>query len=237
MGLLPGISLGRCIWRIWLNNMMDYGQLKELQELDLEHKLIITKGRILEWCEYWEWLIYVSFSGGKDSTVLLDLVCQVWAESRYIHGNSELQVVFVDTGLEYPEIRKFVDLFIPYLAKKYDIKINLAKLKPKMTFKQVLVKYGYPVISKRQAQYIREIQNVTGKNEATIKLRLTGIRSSGKYSGYSKISKKKWSYLKDAPFKISEKCCSVMKKHPMDDYVKKTGRLPFVGTMAADGAG
>lgn len=68
--------------------------------------------------------MYVSFSGGKDSTVLLDLV-----RSEY----PNVKAVFVDTGLEYPEIRSFV--------KTFD---NVEILKPKKNFKQVIQEYGYP---------------------------------------------------------------------------------------------
>lgn len=193
---------------------MDAKQLKDLQSLPLKYKIMISQERIREWYEHWDGQVYVSFSGGKDSTVLLHVVRQLYPE---------VPAVFCDTHLEYPEVREFA------LSQP-----NVIKLIPKLTFRQVIEKYGYPVISKRQAQYLREIQNPTEKNEATVRLRLTGIRSNGKYSGYSKISKR-WQYLKDAPFAISEQCCDVMKKAPMDKFVKATGRQAFIGTMAADG--
>lgn len=194
---------------------MEAGQLRELQQLPLKYKIMISQERIREWYEYWGGQVYVSFSGGKDSTVLLHLVRELYPD---------VPAVFCDTGLEYPEVRSFA------LSQP-----NVVRIIPKMTFRQVLEKYGYPVVSKRQAQYIREIQNPTDRNAATVRLRLTGIRSSGKFSGYSKISDC-WLYLKDAPFKISERCCDVMKKAPMDTFVKETGRKPIIGTMAADGA-
>ena len=49
----------------------------------------------------------------------------------------DVPAVFIDTGLEYPEIREFVKTFE-----------NVEWLKPKMNFKQVIQKYGYPFISK-----------------------------------------------------------------------------------------
>lgn len=38
----------------------------------------------------------------------------------------------------------------------------------------------------------------------------------------------------DAPFKISEQCCDVMKKRPIKQYEKETGRKPYIGTMACE---
>lgn len=103
--------------------------LHQRQSLPLEAKTKLTKERIREWVdEFGEDGVYVSFSGGKDSTVLLHL-------ARSIYPN--LKAVFIDTGLEYPEIREFV--------KTFD---NVDWIKPKMNFKKVIMDYGYPFISK-----------------------------------------------------------------------------------------
>ena len=60
-----------------------------------------TKRRIQEWIDYYgEDKVYISFSAGKDSTVLIDLVRQV---------NPNIPAVFIDTGLEYPETKEFVN--------------------------------------------------------------------------------------------------------------------------------
>lgn len=75
-----------------------------------------------------------SFSGGKDSTVLLHI-------ARELYPN--IKAVFCDTGLEYPEIRQFV--------KTFD---NVDWLRPKMGFKQVCEKYGFPLISKEVSECV-----------------------------------------------------------------------------------
>lgn len=128
-------------------------ELHLLQALPLEVKIEKTKQRIREWVEYYgEDGVYVSFSGGKDSTVLLHIV-------RSMYPN--IKAVFINTGLEYPEIVKFVKGFE-----------NVDIIRPKMSFKQVVQKYGYPIISKQQAQYIYEYRHT--KSEKLKKIRVRG---------------------------------------------------------------
>src|SRR5574344_2483056 len=79
---------------------MDRYTLKLRQALPLEEKIRLTNSRIKQWVEsFSEDEVYVSFSGGKDSTVLLDLVRKIYPK---------VEAVYVDTGLEYPEIRRFL---------------------------------------------------------------------------------------------------------------------------------
>lgn len=109
--------------------------LWQLQGLPLDLKIRMTKDRIRQWIQtYGEDGVYVSFSGGKDSTVLLDLVRQDWPNVRGC---------FIDTGLEYPEIRDFV--------RQHE---GIDWVKPKMNFKAVIQKYGYPFISKEVAECV-----------------------------------------------------------------------------------
>ena len=78
---------------------MERWQLTQFQGLPLEVKIEKSKLRIREWYENFDGNVHVSFSGGKDSTVLLHLVRSLYPE---VPG------VFSDTGLEFPEIRAFV---------------------------------------------------------------------------------------------------------------------------------
>ena len=183
-------------------------ELKQMQSLPLEIKIIKTQQRIREWYEAWDGDVYVSFSGGKDSTVLLKLVRELYPD---VPG------VFVDTGLEFPEIRSFV--------KKFE---NITWIKPKIPFFEVVEKYGYPVISKEQSQSIHEIRNCKDKSGSNYNKRMYGDKN-GRY----KVSEK-WKFLIDAPFKVSHMCCHYMKKEPAKRYEKETGRVPFLGIMAEE---
>jgi len=187
--------------------------LRQRQSLPLDAKVSMTLWRIREWYDHWEGDVYVSFSGGLDSTVLLDLVWSIYPN---------VPAVFCNTGLEYPEIVQFV--------RTYGERVTW--LRPQMSFAEVLRKYGYPVVSKRVARYIHEVRHSKGET-ATKRLRLTGIRSDGTVSMLSKIPDK-WQFLCYADFDTSDRCCMVMKKRPFDDYFKQTGRRPYLGTRAAE---
>ena len=176
--------------------------------ITLKEKVLYSADLIRCWYEAWGGKVYVSFSGGRDSTVLLDLVRRLYPD---VPG------VFVNTGLEYPEIVRFV--------KETP---NIVTLRPKMPFHQVIEKYGWPVISKEQSQFLFEIR--TGSSSKLKDLRLHGNRW-----GRGKVSEK-WKFLIAAPFKISHKCCEVLKKRPMKEFAKKSGMQPFIGNMAEESA-
>lgn len=176
------------------------------QCLPLAAKVILSQQRIREWYEYWKGEVYVSFSGGKDSTVLLHLVRSLYPK---------VAAVFIDTGLEYPEVRDFVKTIE-----------NVIWLKPKMPFSEVIKKYGYPVVSKETAQKIYEVRT-------THSSKLKEKRLHGGSNGNGKLPIK-WQFLIDTDFLISDRCCAIMKKSPAHTYEKESGKVPFVGTMAAD---
>ena len=189
-------------------------ELQQKQSLPLDLKIKMTERRIREFYEHMKGNVYVSFSGGKDSTVLLHMVRNLYPE---------VSTVFVNTGLEYPEIVNFV-------KTQKDITI----LKPKQSFFQVLQNEGYPVISKKVARQIRDLQNPTEKNINTRNLFLTGIKRDGTKGSYLSKLPEKWKFLINAPFKISEKCCDILKKNPIREYEKVTKTKGYVGLMASD---
>lgn len=152
-------------------------------------------------------------SRGVDSTVLKHIVDNLY---------DDVPSVFINTGLEYPEIQKFA------MSQP-----NVETIRLAMRFDEVLKKYGYPIISKENSLYIRQCQNPTNKNAMTIRLRKEGIRSDGTKVSSGKIPQK-YMHLIESPIPISEQCCDVMKKRPAHHYESMTEKKSIVGAMAEE---
>lgn len=194
--------------------MPERWELRQMQSLPLAAKVSMTESRIREWVtEYGEDGVYVSFSGGKDSTVLLDIVRRMY---------SGIEAVFVNTGLEYPEIQQFV--------KTFD---NVTILRPQMRFDEVIKKYGYPLISKEASECVGQGRIVLERNDGKYTYRLKRLNGDVKQpGGYLDMSK--WKPLLDVDFRLSANCCSVMKKSPIKAHAKKTGKHPITAQMATE---
>ena len=185
-------------------------RLKELQALPLERKIGFTCARIVEWYNHYNGQVYVSFSGGKDSTVLLHIARSLFPD---------IKAMYVDTGLEYPEIKEFV--------KTFD---NVDIIRPKMSFKEVIEKYGYPVVSKEVSQCIYE-----GRGKPLSLKAQRFDETTAKAQSYGgRYSLARYKYLLDSDIPISDRCCKVMKKDPAKRYERQTGCYAIVGTMAGE---
>ena len=182
-----------------MENKHTIGELRQMQSLSLQSKIQMTRLRVRAWIDkFGEDGVYISFSGGKDSTVLLDIV-------RKDYPNVE--AVFVNTGLEYPSVRKFAES-----------KENVTVLRPKMNFRDVIIKYGYPIIGKQLCK-----KAVETKNGSKIALKNFTGEMKGSLYDYSR-----YAFVLKAPFLISHKCCDVMKKEPMSSL----NAFPIIGSMA-----
>lgn len=197
-------------------------ELKLLQALPLELKVEKTKARIRDFVNYYGTDgVCVSFSGGKDSTVLLHLV-------RECYPN--VKAVFSDTGLEYPEIRNFVKTIE-----------NVDWVKPELTFREIVLKHGYPVFGKEISETIWYARKIVGgvlsKAETARTPKSTDFsrRELQKRGDKSIFNKEKYlPACRDLPFVISGACCRIMKKSPMAKYQHKTGKFPFIGTTTEE---
>lgn len=228
--------------------------LAQMQAMPLNIKISMTRRRISEWIDYYgSDGVYVSFSGGKDSTVLLDIVRQI---------DASILAVFIDTGLEYPEIRDFV--------KSYT---NVQWIRPKKTFKQVIEEYGYPFISKevsdnvyyarKYIQALKEPSRPVPYSWAMADLCGIDRRNNKNNPGYQAIRDgtypvltkrreqimgnavnkrgssspydlSKYQFFLEAPFDISASCCYAMKKSPAHTFSKQSGRKAITAQMASE---
>lgn len=197
--------------------------LKQMQSLPLQAKILMTKRRIEAWYEHWDGQVYVAFSGGKDSTVLKHIV-----DSMY----DDVPSVFVNTGLEYPEIQRFVK---DIKAGKWDcFNTDVEIMRPEMRFDEVIVKYGYPAISKEVSETVYYARNSKPGKYKTNRIQRLNGEWKDKDGNKSQFNCEKWKFMLDAPFEIHNQCCAVMKKRPSLKYAKETGRKQIVGTMAEE---
>ena len=187
--------------------------IKEMQSWTLDKKINHSLKRIEEFYKKMDGKVYIAFSGGKDSCVLKHLV-------ESIH--KEVISVFSNTTNETIEILKHV--------KSTE---NVITVHPKMTFNDTVKEYGFPLVSKKVSRSIYDLRNPTVNNKASRNLYMTGIKRDGTISKNFKLSKK-WHFLVDEDFDITNKCCYILKKEPLERFQKETGLFPIVGTQVGE---
>lgn len=189
---------------------MDLKELRERQSWPLRQKIDHSLGVIDQFISRLNSRVYVGFSGGKDSTVLLDL-CRII--------KPDIKAVFCNTGNEYPDIVRFVRELKN--TEGYNIEIIYPKLKPA----QVFEKYGFPLISKSASAIIGKVRrNPNGKVFNNFVVKRDSI---------FKLAER-WKFLIDEKFDVSEKCCYQLKKNPFYEYHITSGLFPIIGEMASE---
>lgn len=160
---------------------------------------------------------YLSFSGGKDSTIvhhLLDMALP----------NNKIPRVFIDTGIEYQMIRKFV----LDLAKNDD---RFVILKPTQNIKQMLEKYGYPFKSKQHSHSLSVYQH---SGIGTSVKRYLGIVESNTKFRCPKMLE--YQFKPEFKIKCSDNCCRKMKKEPVKKWEKSSNRhIAITGMRNSEG--
>ena len=200
---------------------IDYEQRnKDLQELinrDWEDKVGLTISKLMEFYVRTEGNCYLSCSGGADSMVLYDICKKVEQMNGW-----KFKVVFSDTGLEEPTVRATA-LSIP----------DVTVVRPEMSFLEVLTKKGYPLVSKEVSECVVQARRcLDNPNRERDIYRLEKILGTAKQKDGSKslYNKDKYKPLINAPFRISNECCSIMKKKPLAKVKEK----PIIATMTEE---
>lgn len=151
---------------------------------------------------------YISFSGGKDSTVLHNLV-------DIALPNNNIPRVFINTGIEYNDIVSFVK----ELASNDKRFVIIA---PTQNVRKMLERVGFPFKSKEYSNKLEQWKH-GNRSEAIIKYFTI---QTGKFS-CPKILK----YQMEDTFKlkVSNKCCEESKKKPSHKWAKENNK-PIVLT-------
>lgn len=164
--------------------------------------------------KYGEENFYLSFSGGKDSTVVHHLLDMALPYNR-------IPRVFSNTGIEYNAIVEFVK----ELAKTDD---RIQIVTPRKNIRETLEEYGYPFKSKEHSTMLHEWQR--GKREsASLKKYLT----SEKFRVPNILM---YQFSDEFKIKVSHLCCHKMKKEPLHKWQKKNKRpIVITGMQKAEG--
>lgn len=158
---------------------------------------------------YGEENFYISFSGGKDSTVVHHLVDMALPDNK-------IPRVFINTGIEYNEIVKFV-------RKMAENDERFVLLKPSKPIRETLEKYGYPFKSKLHAKRVHEY-HARFNMSATIQNYINGRRKDGSKSRFKCPNILKYQFTDKSPFNISHLCCEKLKKQPVKKWIEATGK-------------
>lgn len=180
-------------------------ELSERQKWPLSQKIDHALGAIDQFYNSCNGKVGVSFSGGKDSTVLLYLVRMLFKDVPAIHAK---------TGLELPDITAFV--------RKTENVIYVNPLKP---FHKILKEHGYPLLSKDISRSAERV--MTGASASLVRGALLGDNGNNKIPD-------KYRIILHLGVKVSDKCCYYMKEEPLDRFYKENNMFPYIGTMASE---
>lgn len=187
--------------------------LKSLQEMNLESKIIQTKYLIRQAIhEFGIEHVYISYSGGKDSTVLSHITKQLYPNILHI---------FANTTNEYPETIQHIKWELEQNETNIITVLPVDSSGELWTFKRVVETYGYPLFSKRISNAIRTYQHALTE------------RTKNNSINYINRNFKKYTPYINAP--ISDKCCDKLKKEPIKRKAKELGlKCAILGILASE---
>lgn len=172
--------------------------------------------------KYGEENFYVSFSGGKDSTVLSALI------DLAIPGN-KIPRVYANTGIELNMIRDFV-----FEMQKKDDRVQI--IEPSTSIKPMLERDGYPFKSKMHSNYVKKYQK-KGLEYKSVRAYI-GMENTlaGKPMFRPCPKKLKYQFTDENKLKISDLCCMRLKEEPLDNWLEKSNKkYAIVGIMREEG--
>lgn len=159
---------------------------------------------------------FVSFSGGKDSTVLSELI-------DIALPNNQIPRVYIDTGIDYKMIREFV-------RRKAETDERIRIISPARNITAMLADVGYPFKSKEHSQKVAIFQRA-GKTKT-----VSDYLGEGKKASFLCPEKLRYNFTGGFPLKVSDRCCHELKKKPCAQWQKENGRpITITGIRQSEG--
>lgn len=163
---------------------------------------------------------YISFSGGKDSTILHYLI-------DLALPNNNIPRLFLNTGIEYQDIRKYVQ----EMAKNDN---RIIVLNSGVNVKQMLEKDGYPFKSKEHSNKLYRF-NINGITPYITRY-LTGLEKDGSTTKFKCPNILKYQFSEKMDFKISDRCCFKLKKDVAHKWATENKRpITLTGMRKEEG--
>ena len=239
-------------------NVFTKTELVKMWKRPVERQYNVAISKILEAISNTDGQISICFSGGKDSSLLLDMYCEQYTQICD-YKDRPIAVYFANTTNETKAMLSFIDSYIPWIENKWGVKIDFNEVRPEkgLTWASFIKDNGIPLISKEQAKYIRVVRRDVEKigcdlstlykyhrggekavNELfdmgfsrTAVLNLTGWVSSRQSFGEGFILSKVWLPMVFCPVPISEQCCVNIKEKPLAQI---TNAMIMTGEQAAE---
>lgn len=174
--------------------------------------------------QYGEENFYISFSGGKDSTVLSALIDMALPDNR-------IPRVYANTGIELNMVRDFV-------LKKQKEDDRIVVIKPTMPIREMLERDGYPFKSKKHANFVKLYQKFgTTENHAGLEHYLHVSNDGINWKPQNSCPKcLKYQFQPDFNLKISDMCCMNLKEKPLAKWQKENNKpYSILGIMREEG--
>ena len=164
--------------------------------------------------QYGEENFYISFSGGKDSVVVSELI------DLALPGN-KIPRVYINTGIEYKLMVDFVQR-----KKKEDSRFII--IQPAKPIKQMLESEGYPFKSKEHSEILFSYQ-LSGHKKW-----VDGYLNKG--TPYGCPEKLKYQFNENFTLKVSDHCCDELKEKPLLKWQKENNKMcAITGLMRSEG--
>jgi len=117
----------------------------------------VAQAKCVEAISRTEGKLSVSFSGGKDSAVLLLIMAEMWSISKY--KNAPLHVMYSNTSNEFISMPGYVKDYCTWIEKTYGVKIELHKVQSELNYFQVTDLVGMPFVSKKVSRMVRDCKS------------------------------------------------------------------------------